>query len=63
MAKHRLEKSQKKMKSLFDCKAKQRQFSPGEQVMFLLPVIGPPFQASFASFLTELFDFNAKWKI
>uniref|UniRef100_A0A3P8WEH2 Gypsy retrotransposon integrase-like protein 1 n=1 Tax=Cynoglossus semilaevis TaxID=244447 RepID=A0A3P8WEH2_CYNSE len=48
MAKHSLEKSQKKMKSLFDRKAKQRQFNLGDQVMLLLPVVGSPFQAKFA---------------
>lgn len=48
MAKLKLKESQKKMKSVFDQKARQRQFSPGDQVMCLLPVVGSPFQARFS---------------
>ncbi len=47
MAKCKLKKSQKKMKSLFDRKAKQRQFSHGDQVMVPLPVVGSPFRTDF----------------
>lgn len=48
MAKLTLKKSQKKMKFVFDRKACQRQFSRRDQVMFLLPVVGSPFQARFS---------------
>lgn len=41
-------KLQKRTRWLFDRKAQQRQISPGDQVMFLLPVMGSPFQARFA---------------
>ncbi len=42
-----------KMKSLFDRKAKQHQFSPEDQVM----VVGSPFQLRFAGPCT------VKWKV
>lgn len=45
LARLRLRESQKKLKSVLDRKARQRQFSP----MFLLPVVGSPFQAHFSS--------------
>lgn len=48
LARLRLKESQKKMKSVFDRKARQRQFSPRDQIMFLLPVVGSPFQAHFS---------------
>lgn len=35
------------MKATFDRRAEQRQFSPGDQVLALLPVVGSPFQARF----------------
>lgn len=48
MAKLKLRESQKIIKYVFDQKARQRQFSPGDQAMCLLPVVGSPFQARFS---------------
>lgn len=48
MAKEKLETSQKKMKRLFDRRAERREFSPGDPVLALMPVVGSPFQAKFS---------------
>lgn len=48
LAKQRLEKAQVKMKHLYDKRSEKRQFSEGDQVLALLPVVGSPFQAKFA---------------
>lgn len=48
MAKTHLESSQKKMKRLYDRRVERREFSPGDQVMALIPLAGSPFQAKFS---------------
>uniref|UniRef100_A0A667ZA24 Gypsy retrotransposon integrase-like protein 1 n=1 Tax=Myripristis murdjan TaxID=586833 RepID=A0A667ZA24_9TELE len=47
MAKEKLQASQKKMKKLFDRRVEQREFSAGDQVLVLLPLVDSPFQAKF----------------
>lgn len=47
LAKSNLEKSQRKMKGLFERRAKKGVFSPGDQVLALLPLVGSLFQAKF----------------
>lgn len=47
MAKQKLQVSQKKMKRLFDRRAERREFSAGDQVLVLLPLVESPFQAKF----------------
>ncbi len=47
MAKEKLSSAQKKMKRLYDRKTEQREFSPGDQVLALLPMANSPFQAKF----------------
>lgn len=47
LAKQNLGGSQTKMKYLYDKKSEKRQFSEGDQVLALLPVVGSPFQAKF----------------
>ena len=47
LAKVKLGSAQKKMKRLYDRRAEQRIFSPGDQVLALLPIVGSPFQAKF----------------
>ncbi|KAG1933868.1 gag-pol fusion protein [Pimephales promelas] len=47
MAVENLTKAQKKMKSWYDRRAEQRVFSPGDQVLALLPIAGSPFLAKF----------------
>lgn len=49
------------MKRLYDRKAEVRQFSPGDQVLALLPVVSSPFQAKFLgpfTVLRKLSDLN-----
>ena len=43
LAKEKLSSVQEKMKRLYDCQAEQHIFSPGDQVLALLPVTGSPF--------------------
>ena len=45
MAVENLTKAQKKMKSWYDRRAEPRVFSPGDQVLALLPIAGSPFLA------------------
>lgn len=47
-ARENLEKTQKKMKELFDHDSEMREFSPGDQVLLLLPLPASPFQAKFS---------------
>lgn len=47
MAKKNLASSQKEMKRQFDRGAESRCFSPGDQVLALLPMVDTPFQAKF----------------
>uniref|UniRef100_A0A674E7Q6 Gypsy retrotransposon integrase-like protein 1 n=1 Tax=Salmo trutta TaxID=8032 RepID=A0A674E7Q6_SALTR len=47
MAKEKLSSSQERMKGIFDRRTEPRHFSPGDQVLALLPIIGSPFQAKF----------------
>ena len=54
MAKDKLSLSQGKMKQLHDRKAEQRVFSPGDQVLALLPLVHSPFQARFCGPYTVL---------
>lgn len=51
MAKDKLLLSQGKMKRLYDRQAEERTFSPGDQVLALLPLIRAPFQARFFWFI------------
>ncbi len=49
------------MKQIYDRQAERRQFSPGDQVLALLPLIGSPFQARFTgphTVLKQLSDVN-----
>ena len=54
MAREKLTSSQEKRKRLYDLKAEQRQFNPGDQILALLPVISSPFQAQFTGPFTVL---------
>jgi transposase InsO family protein len=47
LAKEKLAGAQHKMKRLYDRISEQRTFSPGDQVLALLPLVGSPFQAKF----------------
>lgn len=47
MAKEQLCSSQRRMKSLYDQRTEKRQFTPGDQVLALLPMEGSPFQAQY----------------
>ena len=53
-AKESLASAQTKMKNLYDCNAEIHQFSPGDQVLVLLPLVGSPFQAKFHGPFTVL---------
>lgn len=33
-----------KMKKIYDCRTERQEFSPGDQVLALLPMVGSPFQ-------------------
>lgn len=46
-ARKKLGEAQEQMNDLFDQKVESRQFQPDDQVLVLLPIIGPPFQAKF----------------
>ncbi len=48
LTRKRLGVSQDKMKRLFDRRTELHEFSPGDQVLVLLPTIGSPFQAKFS---------------
>lgn len=54
LAKERLECSQKKMKQKYDKKAELREFSPGDKVLALLPLVNSPFQAKYSGPFTVL---------
>lgn len=45
-----LDSAQSKMKT--DCRAEHHQFSPGDQVLALTPLVGSPFQAKFTGTYT-----------
>ena len=47
MAKEKLALAQGKIKHLYDRHAEHRTFSPGDQVLALLPIVTSPFQAKF----------------
>ena len=47
LARKNLATAQEKMKRGYNKHAERRQFSPGDQVMSLLPMVGSPFQAKF----------------
>ena len=48
LAKENLASVQDKMKRLYDTKTELRVFSPGDQVLALLPIVTSPFQAKFS---------------
>ena len=54
LAKEALASSQAKMKRLYDRGTEVREFSPGDQVLALLPLVGSPFQARFSGPFTVL---------
>lgn len=54
LAKERLECSQKKMKQKYDKNAELRDFSPGDKVLALLPLVTSPFQAKYSGPYTVL---------
>ena len=61
MAKIHLEKSQGKMKRLYDRQAEVHVFCPRDQVLANLPVVGSPFQARFGgpySVVRQVTDLN-----
>ena len=45
MARDKLQMSQSKMKKNYDGHTEQWEFSPGDQVLALMPIVGLPFQA------------------
>jgi hypothetical protein len=47
MAKEMLSSSQERIKGIFDWRTEPRHFTPGDQVLALLPIVGSPFQAKF----------------
>lgn len=47
LAKEKLAAAQGKIKRLYDRRAERHSFSPGDQVLALLPIVGSPFQAKF----------------
>ena len=61
MARDKLQMSQGKMKKNYDRHTEQREFSPGDQVLALTPIVGSPFQAKYTSPYTvieKLSDLN-----
>lgn len=48
MAREKLQVSQSKMKNIYDRRAEHQEFSPGDQVLALMPVVSSPFQAKYA---------------
>ncbi len=54
LAKEKLECSQKKMKLRYDGQAELREFSPGDHVLALLPLVSSPFQAKYSGSFTVL---------
>ena len=47
MAKRNLQMSQNKMKKIYDRRIECQEFSPGDQVLALKPVVSSPFQAKY----------------
>ncbi len=47
MAQDKLCVSQSKMKKLYDRHTERQEFSPGDQVLALMPIVGSPFQAKY----------------
>ena len=47
VARANLTKAQQKMKTLFDKTSEKREFSPGDQVLVLLPITGQPLRAKY----------------
>ena len=54
LATEHLGEAQTKMKRLYDRKAVARVFSPGDQVVALLPILGSPFGAKYSGPFTVL---------
>lgn len=48
LARDNLQAAQDKMRSLYDQRAEHSEYSPGDQVLALLPLVGSPFQAKFS---------------
>lgn len=46
-ARDKLQMSQSKMKGNYDRHTERREFSPGDQVLALMPIVGSPFQAKY----------------
>lgn len=51
-ARENLEVAQAKMKTVYDRRAERHQFSPGDQVLALTPVVSSPFQVKFSGLYT-----------
>ena len=61
MARDKLQMSQSKMKKNYDGHTEQCEFSPGDQVLALMPIVGSPFQAEYTgpyTVIEKLSDFN-----
>ena len=61
LAKENLQAARQKMKSIHDRRAQCWEFSPGNQVLALLPLVGSPLQAMFCGTYTvakKVSDFN-----
>lgn len=48
MARERLHTAQGKMKKLYDRRSGRQEFSPGDRVLALMPIVGSPFQAKYS---------------
>lgn len=61
LARESLQRAQQTMKSYYDRKTARREFSPGDQVLVLTPLVNCPFQAKFAGpfmVMEKLTDLN-----
>ena len=61
MARDKLQMSQGKIKKNYDRHTEQREFSPGDQVLALMPIVGSPFQARYTgpyTVIEKLSDLN-----
>lgn len=52
MAREKLQVSQSRMKKLYDRWAQHQEFSPGDQVLVLMPIVSLPFQARYVGLYT-----------
>ena len=61
LAKQKLEIAQRKMKNRYDQRAEVRQFSPGDPILALLPLVDSPFQVKYSgpfSVVRQVSDLN-----